>query len=112
MSMGVERSCRAQSNRASTRRPTVIQARAELGPGHALYIRGRGPGLNWQKGTPLLQVDPLTWVWSNDRTKDTVRFQLLLDDLIWAKGEDQVLQPGQELELSPDFEWPEIPRTS
>lgn len=89
----------------------ILEARAELGPGHSLFVRGQGAGLSWGKGTPLLQVDSATWIWANDHLEETVIFQLLLDDQIWAKGEKQVLQAGGRIETTPDFEWPEIPRT-
>jgi hypothetical protein len=89
----------------------IIAARAELGTGHTLFVRGQGAGLSWVKGTPLCQVDPGTWIWANGRLEETVIFQLLLDDQIWAKGEKQVLQAGERIEIAPDFDWPEIPRT-
>jgi hypothetical protein len=37
-------------------------------------------------------------------------FGLLLDDQIWAKGEQLILAPGNRLEVRPDFDWPEIPQ--
>lgn len=90
---------------------TIIEARAELGPGHALFVRGEGDGLSWRKGTPLVRVDPGTWTWESERLQEKVIFQLLLDDQIWARGEDIVLEAGRRIELAPEFEWPEIPRT-
>lgn len=97
---------------AVPRRPTIIQARAELGRGHALYIRGRGAGLSWRKGVPLVHVDPVTWIWAEDRVKEPVTFQLLLDDQIWAKGENFILEAGNKMKVTPDFEWPEIPKVT
>jgi hypothetical protein len=90
----------------------ILEARAELGPGHTLFVRGQGAGLSWQRGTPLLQVDPGTWIWPNDQPEEAVVCQLLLDDQIWAKGENLVLEAGDRVEIAPDFDWPEIPRTS
>jgi hypothetical protein len=89
----------------------IIEARAELGPGHSLFVRGQGAGLSWRQGTPLVQADPSTWIWANGRLEETVIFQLLLDDQIWAKGENLVLEAGRQIEITPDFDWPEIPRT-
>jgi hypothetical protein len=57
-------------------------------------------------------VDPGTWIWPHDRLEEKVTLQLLLDDQIWAKGENLVLESGVRIELTPDFDWPEIPRTS
>jgi hypothetical protein len=55
-------------------------------------------------------VDPTTWIWADERLNGTIIFQLLLDDLIWARGENLMLEAGRRIELTPDFEWPEIPR--
>src|ERR1700674_1762311 len=96
--------CVVQPRTPVSRRPSVIQARAELGRDHALYIRGRGAGLSWQKGAPLVHVDPITWIWSHHRIKEKITFQLLLDDQIWAKGENLLLEPGRKMEVTPDFE--------
>ncbi len=35
------------------RSPTNITAHANIGFGNTLYLRGDGPGLNWDKGVPL-----------------------------------------------------------
>lgn len=91
---------------------TLVEARLELGPGNALFIRGEGEGLSWHEGTPLKKIAPGTWTWHSLRPKSYILFQLLLNDLVWAKGEDRVLEPGGRLELDPDFEWPEIPRVA
>lgn len=94
----------------STDRPNVVEAKLEVGAGNALFIRGEGGGLSWHRGQPLRRVDPQTWVWTSGHYGETIVFQLLLNDLVWAKGEDTMLEPGGRLSVTPDFEWPEIPR--
>jgi hypothetical protein len=89
---------------------TLVEARLELGPGNTLFIRGEGEGLSWHEGTPLKNIAPGTWTWYSPRPSCPITFQLLLNDLVWAKGQDLVLEPGGRLEVAPDFEWPEIPR--
>jgi hypothetical protein len=90
----------------------LVQARAELGPGHGLFIRGCGAGLSWRRGKPLKHLDPTTWLWLNERTNEPVTFQLLLDDQVWAKGDNLVIEAGEQIEIMPDFDWPEIPKIS
>jgi len=91
---------------------SAVVARLELSPGNDVFIRGEGGGLSWSTGQVMKRVDRQTWVWTASRVGGTVVFQLLLNDLIWAKGEDHVLDPGSREEVVPDFEWPEIPRIS
>ena len=68
--------------------------------------------MKWDVGQRLICVEPETWVWSVGDSKERVQFQLLLNDEVWEKGEAHVLEPGNSMELTPDFEWPEIPRIS
>ena len=98
-------------SRETDRVRAQVEAHIELGPNHRIHIRGTGAGLSWGKGTELARVDSRTWVWSADCLQEEITFGLLLDDEIWAKGEPLVLAPGNRLEISPDFDWPEIPRT-
>jgi hypothetical protein len=89
----------------------LIVAKCELGTGHAVFVRGEGGGLSWHQGERLFCIEPGVWAWFSARVGNRVSFQLLLDDLIWARGKQLTLQPGQRLDVTPDFEWPEIPRT-
>jgi hypothetical protein len=92
--------------------PVPVVARIELGPGNAVFIRGEGGGLNWHRGLRLDCIAPGAWIWFAKRLTDKVVFQLLLNDSVWAKGDNIVLEPGSRIELTPDFEWPEVPRTA
>jgi len=89
---------------------TLVAAKIELGKENSLYIRGHGEGLRWGLGQPLTCVDGATWLWSAYRAREPIEFHLLLDDLIWARGDNLLLEPGRVVELRPDFEWPEIPQ--
>ena len=82
---------------------TVVEARINVGIGNALFIRGQGDGLSWDKGQPLNCVDPSTWVWSTTHAQEKVVFKLLLNDQIWAEGEDVVVEAGQRIQLAPGF---------
>ncbi|HWX19813.1 MAG TPA: hypothetical protein VN578_07895 [Candidatus Binatia bacterium] len=90
----------------------LIAAKVELGPGHAVFIRGEGGGPSWHRGLPLDCIAPGSWIWFATGLAEKIVFQLLLNDAIWARGDKLVLEPGNRLELAPDFEWPEIPRTA
>lgn len=92
--------------------PTIVAAHLDLGANNALFIRGQGAGLNWERGQPLTWIDSMTWVWSARSPREVLEFQLLLNDEVWEKGLPHFVGPGDSIELTPDFEWPEIPRTS
>jgi hypothetical protein len=82
--------------------PITIEARIDVGFGNKLYVRGQGAGLSWEQGTPLECVDSKTWrliVPANDK----LQFKLLLNDAVWAKGEDLVAAPGKKVEVTPAF---------
>jgi hypothetical protein len=82
---------------------TVVEAKIDVGLGNTLFIRGQGDGLSWLKGVPLNCVDANTWVWSNTQATDKVVFKLLLNDEVWAKGEDVVAEVRRKIETVPFF---------
>jgi hypothetical protein len=82
---------------------TVVEAKIDVGLGNTLFIRGQGDGLSWLKGVPLNCVDASTWVWSTTQAKDKVVFKLLLNDEVWARGEDVVAEAGRKTETVPFF---------
>lgn len=84
----------------------------DLGSDNKLFIRGQGGGLSWQKGQELTRVNPKTWIWSGQGSHERLEFQLLLNDQVWEKGTTHIVEPGNSIELTADFEWPEIPRIS
>ncbi len=88
--------------KAPVARVTTIEAKIDVGFGNALFLRGQGPGLNWERGTPLTCVDRTTWRWTASGT-EKLKFKLLLNDCVWAQGEDLVAAPGQRVEVAPVF---------
>jgi len=91
-------------NHASPEKVTEVAAKLDVGWGNALFIRGQGDGLSWDKGTPLACADGSTWVWSTHRAKGRVVFKLLLNDQVWAEGSDHFVEAGQRLEIVPAFQ--------
>src|SRR6476659_5305445 len=87
---------------ASSRVNTEIEARVDVGWGNTLFIRGDGAGLTWSKGVPMNCFNGSTWVWLSP-ANGRVTFKLLLNDEIWAEGEDLIVEPGGKVELKPVF---------
>jgi len=82
--------------------PITIEAKIDVGFGNRLFLRGQGAGLSWDRGTPLECVDSQTWRLTVP-AKDKLQFKLLINDSVWAKGEDMVITPGKRVELVPAF---------
>ena len=81
-----------------------IIARVDVGFGNVLYVRGEGAGLSWEKGTALANVTPYEWALSCS-TKGKVIFKFLINDELWAEGENITLPAGRESISSPTFIW-------
>lgn len=86
-----------------TEQMTAVQAKIDVGFGNSIFIRGQGAGLSWDKGLPLTCIEGSAWVWSTKRAKGKVVFKLLLNDQVWAKGEDVVVEAGTKIEIVPVF---------
>ncbi len=82
---------------------TAIEAKVDVGFGNVLFIRGHGPGLSWEKGVPLDCRDHSTWLWSARNGSENVEFKLLLNDQVWAAGENGSVAPGEKIEVVPTF---------
>jgi hypothetical protein len=82
--------------------PLTIEAKIDVGFGNGLYLRGEGQGLSWNQGIPLTCVDRSTWTWSSEGG-DKLKFKLLINDIVWSKGEDLVASPGEKLQIAPSF---------
>ena len=82
--------------------PIVIEAKIDIGYGNNLFVRGQGAGLSWERGVQLKNVDQKTWRIAIPAS-DKLQFKLLLNDTIWAKGEDLVATPGNAVEVVPAF---------
>jgi hypothetical protein len=81
---------------------TTIDVKMDVGFGNAIFLRGQGSGLTWDRGIPLVCVDGKTWRWSQAVT-DAITFKILLNDKVWSEGQDLTITPGQKLEVAPHF---------
>jgi hypothetical protein len=81
---------------------TTIEVKLDVGFGNAVFLRGQGGGLTWERGMPLVCVDAKTWRWSGE-ANDPITFKLLINDKIWSAGNDLMIAPGQKIEVAPEF---------
>jgi hypothetical protein len=82
--------------------PTIITVHANIGFGNTLYLRGDGPGLNWDKGVPLDCLSDDKWSLNIEHTTPFI-FKVLLNDLVWCAGDDYIAAPGASMDITPDF---------
>jgi len=84
---------------------TSVIARVDVGFGNSLYIRGEGAGLSWDKGVQLDNVSPYEWSFSSTTAKGDVTFKFLINDELWAEGDDITVAKGDTSISSPVFTW-------
>lgn len=84
---------------------TRIMARVDVGFGNALYLRGEGAGLSWEKGALMENISPYEWVFSTTRAKAPIEFKCLINDQIWSEGANQSVAAGGSSISSPVFHW-------
>lgn len=84
---------------------TSIIARVDVGFGNSLYIRGEGAGLSWDKGVQLDNVSPYEWAFSTTKAKGDITFKFLINDEIWAEGDNFAVALGGTSISSPVFAW-------
>ncbi len=84
-------------------RALLVAARIDVGLGNALFIRGEGAGLSWERGQRMTCVEPAKWVWLAKQAECRAVFKLLLNDESWAHGDNMVGEPGRAIEVTPRF---------
>ncbi|MSU22649.1 MAG: hypothetical protein EXS32_02385 [Opitutus sp.] len=83
---------------------TRLLVTAYIGIGNRLFVRGEGPGLNWDKGVPLQFVSIGKWRWETNAASAPVKFKLYKnDDVECAALGTQTLDPGQQQEVTATF---------
>ncbi len=82
---------------------TTITARIDVGFGNALYLRGEGPGLSWDKGVALTCVGDDAWTITLGESARKIAFKFLVNDLTWSIGPDFTVEPGATVTFSPGF---------
>ncbi len=82
---------------------TTLSAQIDIGFGNALYIRGEGAGLSWDKGLLMTCVAGDLWQIVLGESARPIAFKFLVNDLSWSVGEDYSVTPGSTLTLEPTF---------
>ena len=82
-----------------------IIARVDVGFGNQLYIRGTGADLSWEKGLPLKNVSSYEWAFATTKAKRDVTFKFLINDELWAEGDNVTVAEGATSISSPVFAW-------
>lgn len=82
---------------------TTLTVHALPGLGKKPFIRGQGPGLSWNHGTPMEFLETGKWQWTSPDSSQPVILRIYKDDEIPAEGEAIALEPGEQLEITPNF---------
>lgn len=82
---------------------TTLTVHALPGLGKKPFIRGQGPGLSWNHGTPMELIETGKWQWTSPDSSQPVILRVYKDDEIPAEGEAIALEPGEQLEITPTF---------
>ncbi len=82
---------------------TTIVAKVDVGFGNALFIRGTGPGLSWEKGLPMSNTGADKWEWSSVEVSAPFLAKVLINDSIWSLDADTEVAPGSSLLIEPNF---------
>lgn len=94
---------KAAAPKAPPAKITTIIAKVDVGFGNSLYLRGDSAGLAWEKGVLMGCAGADEWVWSTDSVVGTLEFKVLLNDEIWASGENAFIAAGDRVVLEPTF---------
>ena len=81
----------------------TIVAKADVGFGNSLFLRGDGAGLSWEKGLLLDNVSGDTWRTVLSGVEKPFAFKLLINDEVWSAGADFVASPGDTVTVTPSF---------
>ena len=82
---------------------TTITAHIDIGFGNALYLRGEGADLSWDRGTLMNCVADNCWSLELPESGRPVIFKFLVNDLSWSAGQDYTVASGDTLATTPTF---------
>lgn len=86
-----------------TAKKTTIVASVNVGFGNSLYIRGDAPGLSWSKGVLLECESDAQWNISLSGIKSSFEYKLLINDVTWSEGGNDVAAAGKKNSVEPSF---------
>ena len=98
-----EVSKQSESCSSKCRKATRVIVKFDAGWGNALFIRGMGAGLDWEKGVPMQCVGEDEWLWEQLVPNGVVAFKVLVNDECWSVGEDFSVAAGDTIICRPAF---------
>ena len=93
----------SEKDKADKNATTTVVANVMIGIGNKPYLRGEGPGLNWDEGVSMNFIEIGKWAWSPPRKNASLTVQVYRNDQDPDKGGKFEVKPGQRLEITPDF---------
>ena len=82
---------------------TRLLVGAFIGISNKLYIRGEGPGLDWDKGIPMELVGIGKWEWKTYDANSTVNCKVLINDEQWTDTDNITIEPNTTVETTASF---------
>ncbi|MEM7672683.1 MAG: hypothetical protein AAF212_05010 [Verrucomicrobiota bacterium] len=83
--------------------PVSITASILIGIGDKIFVRGEGPGLSLDQGAEMEFVNIGSYRWSHESACEPIKLEFYLNDEIPALEGPITLNPGEHIEISPDF---------
>lgn len=94
---------KSQAVKTHTGPKTRITINYDVGFSNALYLRGQGANLSWNKGTLLSNVKPDEWIWETTEPFTTCEFKVLINDTQYESGDNHTLTCGASIHYTPQF---------
>lgn len=82
---------------------TRIVVKYDVGFSNALYLRGKGANLSWDKGVLLKNTRSDEWVWETDVPFTNCEFKVLINDEQYEIGDNHPLNCGATVQYTPKF---------
>jgi hypothetical protein len=82
---------------------TTIVAKVDVGFGNALFLRGTGPDLSWDKGIEMLNTGSDEWMWTTTKASEDFFAKVLINDVIWSGDPDTMVKAGEKTVIVATF---------
>lgn len=82
---------------------THVVVNYDVGYNNSITIRGKGPGLSWDKGIPLKNTKHDEWIWETDSPFNNCEFKVLINDAHYEIGENHPISCGACIKFTPKF---------
>ncbi len=82
---------------------TKVTIKYDVGFKNALFVRGRGANLSWEKGIQLKNTRADEWVWEPETPFTHCEFKILINDAHYEHGENHHLNNGMKILYTPHF---------